>query len=278
MSAIRSVFLALALPIAAASAQAQAPPSLKVTDRVATQTLTLRDLVANHTLVEITVPDRIYGRPMTYRAIPMVDFLKNLKLGADDYLKATALDNFSVEIPVRLLRPATPLNVEAFLAIEDPANPWPAPPKETEKDRTGPFYIVWRSTAPAHVSREYWTDQLASLTVTDSPLKRWPGLDVAATVPPADAIRTGLDRYVALCITCHKVHGIGGSGAAAGPDLAQPKSITETLDSATLKKFIRSPKSVRPDSKMPKFDEAALSDDDLDAMIAWLAYAGRPPR
>ena len=50
-----------------------------------------------------------------------------------------------------------------------------------------------------------------------------------------------------------------------------PKNVLETFDAPMLKKFIRDPKSVRPDSKMPKFDEAALHDDDIDAMIAWLA-------
>ena len=47
-----------------------------------------------------------------------------------------------------------------------------------------------------------------------------------------------------------------------------------------LKKLIRNPSSVRkwPEQKMPRFDESALSDSDLDAMIAWLAYKAQRPR
>ena len=50
------------------------------------------------------------------------------------------------------------------------------------------------------------------------------------------------------------------------------------MDVATLTKWIRNPKSVKADSKMPKFDDTALSDGDLDAMIAWLAYKKQHPR
>ena len=215
---------------------------------------------------------------MTYRAIPMADLLGDMKIGADDYVQARATDNFSIGIPGRLLGSANTARAEAFLAVEDPAAPWPVLAKSREKLTAGPFFIVWRLEPSAHISREYWAYQLAALTVTDSPLKRWPGLAVAANVSAADPIRTGLDRYVEHCISCHRFNGEGEG--EQGPDLGRPMNPVEYFQIAALKKLIRNPSSVRkwPEQKMPLFDESNLSDSDLDAVIAWLAYKARQSR
>jgi len=271
MSSARAALLALLIVGNVGAVFAQ---SLTIEDRDGKKTLALPELLARNPR-EITLNDAIYKKSMTYRAVPMAEVLRDAKMAADDYVTARAADGFEVAIPGRLLKSSNPQQVEAFLAIQDPASPWPAMPDSLDKSTAGPLYIVWRVTAPGYVSRDYWSAQLAGLKVIDSPLKRWPGLDVAPSVPPADRIRTGLDRYVALCLTCHKVNGVGGSGAAAGTDLAAPRNVTELMDVATIKKFIRNPKGVRPDSKMPKFDDAALSEDDMDALIAYLAHLKR---
>ena len=51
----------------------------------------------------------------------------------------------------------------------------------------------------------------------------------------------------------------------------------EYFQPAALKKLLRNPSSVRtwPEQKMPAFDEASLSDADIDAIVAWLAYKNR---
>ena len=43
------------------------------------------------------------------------------------------------------------------------------------------------------------------------------------------------------------------------------------------RKFLRTSKSVRdwPDRKMPSFIEDVLSDEDMEALIAWLTYKAR---
>jgi hypothetical protein len=172
-----------------------------------------------------------------------------MKIGADDYVQARATDNFSIGIPGRLLGSANTAHAEAFLAVEDPVAPWPVLAKSHEKLSAGPFFIVWRLEPSAHISREYWAYQLAALTVTDSPLKRWPGLAVAADVPPVDPIRAGLDRYVEHCISCHRFNGERGR---AGPDLGRPMNPSIISDPA-LKKLIRNPSSVRkwPEQRCP---------------------------
>ena len=128
------------------------------------------------------------------------------------------------------------------------------------------------------ISQEYWAYHLAALAVTDSPLKRWPGLAVGSDVPAGDRIRTGLDRFIALCMSCHRFNGEGEGNQ--GPDLGRPMNVTDYFQIPALKKLIRNPASVRqwPEQKMPGFDQVALSDSDLDAMVDWLAYKAKPRR
>jgi mono/diheme cytochrome c family protein len=212
---------------------------------------------------------------MTYRAVPAADLLKGLKIGADDYVQVRATDGFSIGVPARLLSAAPTAPVEAFIAVEDAAAPWPPLPNHSEKSSAGPFYLVWRLAPGAQISSEYWAYKIAALAVGDGPLKRWPGLGVGAEVPPTDPIRTGLDRYVELCIACHRFKGEGEGDQ--GPDLGQPMNPVEYLQIPALKKLIRNPSSVRqwPEQKMPGFDASKLSDGDLDAVIAWLAYKAK---
>lgn len=269
---VASVALLLASPAHSQS------PTLTIAGRDATQALSRQALLALSSVQDVTVADPVYRRTMTYRAIPMAVLLKDAKVGVDDYVQARAIDDFSIGIPGKLLVGENPAAVEAFLAVEDPAAPWPAIPGKADKAGAGPFYIVWRLKPPATVSSEYWAYRLAALAVTDSPAKRWPGLAVGGDVPAGDPIRTGLDRFVSLCIACHRFNGAGEGNQ--GPDLGQPMNPVDYLQIPALKKMIRSPASVRkwPDQKMPGFDEAALSDSDLDAIVAWLAYKARQRR
>lgn len=139
-------------------AQGAEAQSLSVADRQTSRKIEARELLADPATRDITLADRVFKRPMTYRAIAMSELLKGLRLEADDYLQARATDNFSVAIPGRLLR-AAEAGIEAFLAIEPPGKPWPAIPGKKDK-KAGPFYIVWRTARPDAVSSEYWAYQL----------------------------------------------------------------------------------------------------------------------
>ena len=262
----------VALSVAAQS------PTLTVAGRDSTRTYTQKALLAHPEVRSVTVADPVYRRTMTYRAIPLALLLKGIRIDADDHLQARAFDNFSVSIPGRLAASADSAQVEAFLAIEDPAAPWPAIPGKPDKASAGPFYIVWRRAPSVQVSPEYWAYRLAALAVTDSPVKRWPGLAVGPDVPAGDRIRTGLDRFVALCMACHRFNGEGEG--EQGPDLGRPMNVTDYFQIPALKKLIRDPASVRrwPEQKMPGFDRAALSDGDLDAIVDWLAYKAKQRR
>src|SRR5262249_41280921 len=153
--------------------------SLVVSDRGTSQTFTALQLLADKAALEIEIADPIFKRTMTYRAIPIVDLLSGFQVSADDYVQARAADDFSVAIPAGLLKR------DAFLAIENTAVPWPKLRGAGTKS-AGSFYIVWQSHSDAGISSEYWVYQLVSLTITDSPAKRWPGLAIGADVPIAD--------------------------------------------------------------------------------------------
>jgi mono/diheme cytochrome c family protein len=263
----QSILLCLAF---AAPVHAQ---TLTLADRAKTSTISRDALLARSNTREVAIArDPVYGRAMVYRAVPVAQLLKGLAVGADDYVQARATDDFSVSIPVRLLMAPPGGAVEAFVAVENPAAPWPALPGAGKKGTAGPFYIVWRAVNPAEISSEYWAYHLAGLTVGDSPYARWPQLGVGADVPAADPVRRGLDRFVAVCMACHRFDGAGEG--TMGPDLARPLNPVEWFQPAALKKYIRNPKSVRdwPDAKMNAFDPETLSDADIDAIVAWFTY------
>jgi mono/diheme cytochrome c family protein len=267
-----------ALACVVALAAAAQSPTLTVSGRDLARTYTLKALLATADVRSVTVADPVYRRTMTYRAIPLATLLKTTGIGTDDHVQARATDNFSVGIPGRLAASADPAQVEAFLAIEDPGAPWPPIPGKQDKASAGPFYLIWRRAPSAQLSPEYWAYRLAALAVTDNPMKRWPGLAVGPEVAMGDRVRTGLDRFVAVCMACHRFNGEGEG--EQGPDLGRPMNVTDYFQIAALKKLIRNPASVRqwPEQKMPGFDQAALSDSDLDAIVEWLAYKAKQRR
>lgn len=280
MAATRLLAVALLSAIAcflAPSVSAQLP-TLTVVGRDSSTTYMQKVLLANPGVRSVTVADPVYRRTMTYRAIPLAALLKDTRIDTDDYVQARALDNFSVGIPGRLAVSPDIAQVEAFVAIEDPAAPWPAIPDKKDKASAGPFYIIWRRAPSVYVSSEYWAYRLAALAVTDSPVKRWPGLAVGPEIPAGDRIRTGLDRFVSVCMACHRFNGEGEG--EQGPDLGRPMNVTEYFQIPALKKLIRNPQSVRrwPEQKMPGFDQSALSDSDLDAIVDWLTYKAKQGR
>ena len=269
MIVLRRLLLPVLAVLLAGVAQAQ---SLKIADRQGSRTVTAQQLLADPAVQTVTIAnDSVYGRSMTYRALPAAELLKGLAIAPEDYVEFTATDKFSIGIPARLLLDP---RAHAFLAIEAGTEPWPAIPGHG-KETPGPFFLVWQNARRGEISSEYWAYKLASLEVTDSPYKRWPALNVANDLPSTHPARRGLDRYVALCISCHRFNGAGEG--EMGPDLARPMNPVDYFQPEAFRKFLRSSKSVRdwPERKMPSFVEDVLSNDDMEAVIAWLTYKAR---
>ena len=260
-----SAFICLAaVPVTAWAAD----PTLtfKTGDRVLT--LTTPQLLARPDVVSITVPkDVAYGRTMHYRAVPMVPLITEAKLSLDEPIEIKALDGFVAQFPAGLFKKGRDA-AEPYLAIELPDEPWPTLPGKTQS--AGPFYVVWLNPQASGISPEYWPYQVASFENVEDPRVRWPQIDLASTVPQNDPARRGLSVFIENCFACHTMN--GGGESTLGPDLNMPMSPTEYFQPEALRLFLRDPEAVRswPGRTMTGFEVDALSDEELDDLIAYL--------
>jgi mono/diheme cytochrome c family protein len=252
-----------------ADAAPAADPVLTFSIGTETRRFTAGDLLGRPDAVELTIPaDVSYGRAMKYRAVPL---LRLMSVGAAfDTIEARAADGFVSQIPLALVEKGAAGGAKAWIAIEDPAGPWPMLPGRTAS--AGPFYLVWENPERSAIGSEQWPYQLASLTEVESPAHRWPHMVVDSSQPGDDLAKRGQAVFTTQCFPCHQMKGAGA--ADVGPDLGRPMSPLQYLTAKGLRSLIRDPKAVRtwPQQQMPGFNEARMSEADLDALIAYLAY------
>lgn len=238
--------------------------------RVSYQTATLLQR-PDARLIDIPA-DIAFQRPMHYRAVPLQTLLDGIT--STDHLQFVASDGFAAEIPAALILDQR--GSKAWLAIEDPARPWPALPGA--HGRAGPFYVVWTRPAAAGVGPEQWPYQLASIRRMDSVAQRFPAILPDPALPASSEVQRGFMVFQRTCFACHTLNGEGD--ASLGPDLNLPHNPTEYLRTDLLRAYIRNPQSLHrwPQARMPGFDKQVLSDADLDALLAYLQHmAGRKP-
>lgn len=257
------------------TAFAASEPALTITMGKAKQSLTASVLLANPKAREIEVEkDSAYGKPMHYRAIPIEALLDGAKLSKGEVIEAVAMDGFVALLPLDALLHTKKGGAEAWLAIELPEAHWPALPGKTVS--AGPFYIVWLHPEASGIRSEQWPYMVAELRTADSPAKRWKELAVDPKLAADDPVRAGQALFVTQCMACHKLNGAGSSDL--GPDLNRPANPVEYFSPDALKKYIREPSSLRqwPAMQMKGFDKDALSDHEIDLIIAYLRHmAGR---
>jgi hypothetical protein len=169
---------------------AGAEPVLDVAAGGEIRHFTASALLARPDVADVNVPrDVAYGRPMVFRAVPLLSLLPPGI--APDALEARATDGFVSQLPYTQFRgPAT-----AWIAVEDPSHPWPNLPG---KDMSaGPFYLVWQNPGLAGISSEQWPYALTSLTTADDPVVRWPQLAVDHRLAANDPARRGQAVFAA---------------------------------------------------------------------------------
>ena len=236
-----------------------------------TKTYTTAQLLARSDARDITIPNDVaFKRAMRYRAVPLKTLLEGVS--PDDTLQFIASDGFAAQIPAALIVRAH--GSEAWLAVEDPAHPWPT--LAEIKGDAGPFYVVWTNPEAMKIGQEQWPFQLASIHRQAPAAERFPAILPDAAIKAGSPIQRGFAVFQRTCFACHTLNGQGD--AKLGPDLNIPHSPTEYLREDLFRGYVRDPQSLRrwPQARMPGFDRKALSDQDLDDLLAYLHHmAGR---
>ncbi|HET6388428.1 cytochrome c [Hyphomicrobium sp.] len=250
-------------------------------DRVLTLTfggeerrLTAEELLARPDVTDLKVPDDVaYRRDMTYRAVPLLSVLGGAIDEDFHTIEARASDGFVTQIPSEVVKRGAQGGAVAWIAVEDPAKPWPLVPNRDVN--AGPFYLVWQDAKLPAISEEYWPFALVALSAADDPVKRWPALAVDRSLAHDAPERTGQAVFVKNCLACHRLNGAGNT--EMGPDLGLPMNVTQYMTDAGLRALIRDPKAVRtwPLQQMEGFSEQAISNAELDGLVSYLAYMGK---
>lgn len=266
-SLLKSIFALLALLIALPASAAQLTLELDHTSK----TWQTDDLLTHPQVQTVQIVDDVsYKRTMSYRAVPLASLLPRLK--PESHLQAIALDGFAAELT------AAPLlethGARAWLAVEDPAQPWPA--LAEGKPSAGPFYLVWTDPQAGHISPEQWPFQISRIKQLKTVAERFPALLPDPKLAANDPINQGFAVFQKNCLACHRLNGAGD--AQVGPDLNIPYNPTEYFGADFLKRYIRDPQSLRhwPQAKMPAFAASVLPDSELDLLVGYLKHmAGR---
>jgi mono/diheme cytochrome c family protein len=238
------------------------------------QRISATELLARPDAAVLIIPkDVSYGREMTYRAVPLLGLIGDALNSGIDTIEARALDGFVSQIPSALVQKGSSGGAVAWIAVEDPDAPWPNLPDQ--EFSAGPFYLVWENPERSAIGREQWPFSLAGLTGVEDPITRWPQMAVDPTLPDKSSERQGQGVFIKNCMPCHRLNGAGRGDM--GPDLGQPMNVTEYMSEAGLRALIRDPKAVRswPQQQMIGFDKTTISDTELDALIAYLAYMAK---
>jgi mono/diheme cytochrome c family protein len=271
-----AVFALAASLVWIGAARADAP-TLTVSLDDKARVYTAAELLARPDAATIAIPaDVAYGRPMTFRAVPLLALVPAASDPALDTIEARASDGFVSQLPRALIDKGASGGSVAWVAVEDPAALWPNLPGKQAS--AGPFYLVWEHPERSGIGSEQWPYQTVALAGVESPAHRWPQMAVDVSLPADALARRGQEVFTVQCLPCHRMKGAGEG--ELGPDLGQPMSPTQYFTPKALRKLIRNPKSVRtwPQQIMPGFDQSKISDADLDAVIAYLGAMAPGPQ
>lgn len=110
--------------------------------------------------------DPAFGnKSMSYSAIRAERLFKKFHFPKDSQLKFNSHDGYSVTIPTAKVMNISPEKAVAYIAIENPREPWPM---TVTKKSAGPFYLVWLNPELSRISRDQWPYQIKSIEVLDS--------------------------------------------------------------------------------------------------------------
>lgn len=258
-----------ALMIWAVSCNLALAAQLKIELDDGVRTYTTEALLARQDLRRIDVPDDVaYVRDMHFQAVPLAALLVGVP--PETNLQFVALDGFVAEVAAGPMLDTNPARARAWLAIEDPAQPWPGLPGN--RPSAGPFYLIWENPAASGIKPEQWPYQIAGIRELPVAAVRFPAMRPAAGEPTDGLVMRGFDVFQGHCMVCHTLNYQGD--ARVGPDLNVPFSPIEYMQREFLVRYIRDPRMLRhwPGARMPPFPEQELPEQDLQALLAYLSH------
>jgi mono/diheme cytochrome c family protein len=234
--------------------------------------LSAEELLARPDVESVTLKDvSAYPREeMTYKAVKMATLMRELGIGGDRNIQFIARDGFTANLEANLLRNTSEEGAIAYLAVEDPANPWP--PHRSGEGTAGPFYLFWMHPERSGIGREEWPYKFNRIVARDPLEKLYPEIVPPDSAPDHETLTAGFRVFVKNCFTCHTLNGVGPG--QMGPDLNHPMSPVEYFREGILEKFIRNPQSVRmnPRTVMGAFPPELIPEEEMDALLAYLRY------
>ena len=230
------------------------------------------ELLSHPQAVDLTLTDSAAhtGETITFRAVPMPAIFAGLDFPRGATLEFDSLDGFSASLDPSQVMNTDPKKATAYLAIEDPAKPWPK--LKDGVSTAGPLYLVWKNPEASGIGQEQWPFQLRSFSIKESLESRFPGLSPDSKVAQNDPVYRGYQSFLKNCFSCHTLNGEGTS--RMGPDLNEPHSPTEYLKEEYLRKLVRDPQSLRTwkASRMSSFTLEMLPEAELNDLIAYLRH------
>lgn len=212
-----------------------------------------------HPLATAEVNDPLYHRKQRYQGFWLSDVLKDLAHGGHPeisvYVRFRCKDGYLPIMPI-----ARAMEGQGLIAIRDANAPrgedWQPSPESGTSSTLAPSYLVWLS--PPGGPEEYpWPYQMVAVELVSSS-------DALAGLDP-DGPKRGLDLFVAHCLKCHAMNGIGGT---LGPELNSPCSVTEYWNPRLMSRFIANAGSIRTGTRMPNFD--SLPEKDIQGIVDYL--------
>jgi len=214
------------------------------------------------------------GVTLKLAAVPMKALLPSQYSRADMSIVFECLDGFAAAIPAARVLGESPDGARAFLAIEDPAAPWPLL-KERPGTTAGPFYLIWKAADNGRPVSEDWPYQVTRIVVKDLQ-GQFRGISPDSSVDSHSPITAGFQVFIANCSVCHTLNGVGDGHM--GPDLNQPMNPTEYFRSGVFERYVRNPHAVLEwkGQRMPSFPVEVMTDAELAQLRSYLEYmAGR---
>lgn len=220
----------------------------------------LRSRIAELDLTAETIEvryDEFFEESKSYEGYRLLDILKKeLNVIVDTTnITLTFICSDGYEPTMRLSKVLTKTPYLAYRDLAANGN-W----ADSIAEKFEPYYLVWDDVEKGDLS--YSTPY----GLTAIKVSRFDA-EFADVYPEARQHQEGFEIFKVKCMKCHAVNKVGGS---LGPELNEPKSITDYWTKGDIYNFAKNPQSYRYNSTMPPVPD--LTEADFDKIYGYLRY------